>query len=344
MWGSPRSRLLGLILTSVLVLFWMPGFGSRFIAPWDVLGDLWSGFIQGGWHVRETLDAQIFWQIRLPRVLFAFLAGSGLAVSGMTFQALFRNPLTTPYTLGIASGASFVAVLATFFGLTVMIGTYSFPGLFGLVGAFGTMLLVYSLASLRRYFSMEVLLMAGVAINYWMASAVVFVQYASDYTNVFRVLRTLLGGFEGITYGSFLELLPFVLPGLLILAGLCNELNLIALGDEIAVGRGLELAKTRQWLFVATALIVGGTVAVCGPIGFVEIIAPYICRLLIGSNHRILMPATFCLGGILLCVCDTVARTLIAPAEIPVGALTALLGGPFFIVLLLRKNLGKVSL
>lgn len=185
---------------------------------------------------------------------------------------------------------------------------------------------------------MEVLLMAGVAINYWMASAVVFIQYSSDYSNVFRVLRTLLGGFEGISYSSFIELLPFMLPGLLILAGLCNELNLIAMGDEIAVGRGMELVKTRKILFFATALIVGGTVAVCGPIGFVEIIAPYICRLLIGSNHRVLMPATFCLGGILLCVCDTIARTVVAPGEIPVGALTALLGGPFFIWLLLRKQ------
>jgi iron complex transport system permease protein len=323
---SPQEKLLALIVLSILVLLLAPGIGSQVIWPWDAFA------------AKNALDSQIFWQIRLPRALFAFIAGAGLSMSGMAFQALFRNPLATPYTLGIASGASFAAVLASFFGLTVYLGTYSFPGVFGLAGAFGTILLVYSLSRLRRYFSMEMLLMAGVAINYWMASAVVFVQYASDYTNIFRVLRTLMGGFEGITYASFMELLPFMIPGLLILASRCHELNLIAMGDEIAAGRGMELGKTRRQLFFATALIVGGTVAICGPIGFVEIVAPYICRMLIGANHRYLMPATFCLGGILLCGCDTIARTVIAPGEIPVGALTALLGGPFFIWLLLRKK------
>jgi len=327
---SQRQKLFALFALAVLVLLFSPGIGSQTIAPWQAVGDALTQ--------HNTLESQIFWQIRLPRALFAFIAGAGLAVSGMTFQALFRNPLATPYTLGIASGASFASVLASFFGLTLFIGTYSFPGVFGLLGAFGTTLLVYGISRLRRFFSMEMLLMAGVAINYWMASAVVFVQYASDYTNIFRVLRTLMGGFEGITYSSFVELLPFMLPGLLLLASRCNELNLIAMGDEIAAGRGMSLESTRKQLFFATALIVGGTVAICGPIGFVEIVAPYICRLLIGANHRFLMPATFLLGGTLLCVCDTIARTVIAPGEIPVGALTALLGGPFFIWLLLRKK------
>jgi len=323
---NKSQKLWILVLVSILVLIFSPGLGKQLIWPWDAF-----------WQT-NPLESQIYWQIRLPRALFAFVAGAGLAISGLTFQALFRNPLATPYTLGIASGASLGAVLASFFGLTLYIGAYSFPGVFGLLGAFGTTLLVYSLSRLRRYFSMEMLLMAGVAINYWMASAVVFVQYASDYTNIFRVLRTLMGGFEGISYSSFIELLPFLIPGMLILINRHNELNLIAMGDEIAAGRGMDLARTRKELFFATALIVGGTVAICGPIGFVEIVAPYICRLLIGANHRLLLPATLCLGGSLLCICDTIARTVIAPGEIPVGALTALLGGPFFLWLLLRKK------
>jgi iron complex transport system permease protein len=323
---SPPQTCFWLAALSLLGLLILPGLGKQPIWPWEVLAH------------HHTLDAEIFWQLRLPRTLFAFIVGAGLAVSGMTFQALFRNPLATPYTLGVASGGAFAAVLASFFGWTLWIGHYSFPGIFGLGGALGTIALVYSLSRLRRYFSMEMLLMAGVAINYWMASAVVFIQYASDYTNIFRVLRTLMGGFEGISYASFMELLPFMLPGLWILISHVHELNLMAMGDEIAAGRGLDLEKTRKLLFLATALIVGGSVAICGPIGFVEIMAPYICRLMIGANHRFLMPATFCLGGLLLCVCDTLARTLIAPGEIPVGALTALLGGPFFIWLLLRKK------
>jgi iron complex transport system permease protein len=312
-------------LLSGLVILLAPCVGGEWILPDKVL-------------TAGTLESDIFWGIRFPRVLVSFLSGAGLAVSGMAFQALFRNPLATPFTLGVASGASFSAVLAAFFGLSFFIGSYAFPGVFALAGALGTVLLVYGLACLSRRFSADTLLLIGVAINYFFASAVVFLQYLSDYTNVFRILRTLLGGFEGVGYSSLLELLPFVVPGVLILASLCYELNLIAMGDDIAAGRGLDLAGTRKLLFLATSLMVGGTVAVSGPIGFVGMMAPHLCRLLIGTDHRFLMPATFCVGGILLSTCDTVARTVIAPAEIPVGALTALLGGPFFLWLLLRRN------
>ncbi len=322
---SRVSQLWILAAFSCLVLLLAPSTGPVFVSPIEALRG-------------EGLDAGIYWNIRMPRVLASFIAGASLAVSGMAFQALFRSPLATPFTLGVASGASFAAALAAFLGLTFTWGGYSFPGLFALVGAGGSVLLVYSITRLKRSFSVDTLLLAGVAINYCFASAVVCLQYLSDYSNIFRVLRALLGGFEGFDYPLLIGMLPFVLPGMFVLAGLCYELNLIAQGEDVAIGRGMDIVKTRKILFVITSMMVGGVVAVAGPIGFIGLMAPHICRLLVGSNHRFLMPATVCIGGMLLAICDTLARTVISPGEIPVGVLTSLLGGPFFIWLLLTRK------
>jgi len=167
---------------------------------------------------------------------------------------------------------------------------------------------------------------------------ILLVQYLSDYTATFRMIRWVMGGLQaGAGFEAVLVLLPFAALGGLILAAYTHELNLLTTGEELAQSRGVEVTRTKKLLFFAASLMVGGVVAVCGPIAFVGLIVPHICRLLVGPDHRLLLPATVLFGGAFLTICDTVARTLMFPTELPVGILTALLGGPFFRWLLLAR-------
>ena len=285
-----------------------------------------------------SVEGRIFWEMRVPRVIVAFLAGSALAVSGMTFQALFRNPLATPFTLGVSSGAAFGAALAVLAGRSF--AAFGIPGMtFGsLLGALCSTALVYGFARARKGFSTAVMLLAGVAMSFLFSSMILFLQYLSDFTQSFRIVRWLMGGIEAVGAGSALVLFPFVAFGVAAVLFLTRELNLIAAGEDIAVSRGVNLGRVKTALFFAVSLMVGGVVSMCGPIGFVGMMSPHIMRLFIGANHRSLAPATLLFGGAFLVLCDTLARMVIAPAEIPVGVITAILGGPFFLWLLLGES------
>jgi len=287
----------------------------------------------------DYLQANILWKIRIPRVLMAFLAGGALATSGMAFQAMFRNPLATPFTLGISSGAALGAATAIHLGLRFSYSGISAVSLCAFAGALLVILLVYSLSRARRGFSTATMLLAGVAVSFFCSSLILFVQYLSDPTGAFLMLRWVIGGLENVVdFEDVLNLFPFVAAGCLIVLYLTHELNLIATGEELAVSRGVEVQRTKLVLFLTTSLMVGAVVALCGPIGFVGLMAPHICRLLIGPDHRYLMPATLLFGSAFLVLCDTVARTIMAPIELPVGIITALLGGPFFLWLLLGRG------
>ncbi len=279
----------------------------------------------------------IFWDIRLPRVLVAFIAGAGLAACGMAFQALFHNPLATPFTLGVAGGASMGAALYMRLGISFALLSVSGVSVFAFLGALGAISLVYGLTKLRRGFSTATMLLAGIAVNLFFSSLIMFVQYMSDFTHSFKILRWLMGGLEVFGYQSVVSMLPTVVIGLLVLFALTHELNLMAVGEELAASRGVNVRMIKRILFLATSVCVGGVVAICGPIGFIGMMAPHICRLLVGGNHRTLLPAACLFGGMFLVLCDTLARTIIAPVEIPVGVITSMLGGPFFIWLLARN-------
>jgi len=313
-----------LVIAVVAVLVSAPFIGMKHISVGAVLTGSSSG-----------VDSDIFWKIRIPRVLVAFLSGMALAVSGMTFQALFRNPLATPFTLGVSSGAAFGAAAYVRLGLV-----FTFLGISGQsVGAFGgalaAILIVYGLTQARRGFSTATMLLAGVAVSFFFTSLILFIQYMSDFTHSFRIVRWLMGGLEVVGYRPVLTLAPFVLVGSAVVLALFRELNLMLMGEDIAASRGVSVKTLKNTLFFATSLMVGGVVAIAGPIGFVGMMSPHICRLIIGHDHRWLGPATILFGGMFLTVCDTLSRTLIAPAEIPVGVITALLGGPFFLWLLI---------
>ncbi|MCS7305571.1 MAG: iron ABC transporter permease [Thermoguttaceae bacterium] len=313
-------------------------------APFVGMETIWPASL---WNAPASPEAEIFWRIRFPRVLAAFLAGAALAGSGAALQAVFRNPLAEPFTLGVSSGAALGAALAMYLTLPPSlvfwaVGTnWNIPTLpwCALVGAWVAIVLVYGLTRLRTGFSSTALLLAGVAVSYFFSSMVLFLQYLSDPTRTFHMIRWVMGGLDRIVgYDDLLSMAPFAVGGLLLILLRRHELDLLLTGEELAIARGVEVVRVKQILFLAASLLVAGVVAICGPIGFVGLIGPHICRLLVGPRHGRLLPASICFGGLFLVVADTLARTLLAPTELPVGILTALSGGPFFLWLLLRSN------
>jgi len=329
-----------LVLAALLVLAVLVAVGAPFAEtaamPHVPLSTLWDRSNVLAWN--------ILWEIRVPRVLMGLVAGAGLAVSGMAFQAVFRNALATPFTLGVASGASLGACV--YIHGTYLYGSLAFrllwvPGRawFAFGGAVLSIALVYGLTRVRRGFSTATLLLAGVAINFFFSSLILLFQYLSDFTQALVMLRWLMGGLEQtVGLGDVLTVLPLVTGGAMIVLYLTHELNLITTGEELAASRGVEVNRTKVVLFFAVSAIVGAIVALCGPIGFVGLMAPHICRLLIGPDHRYLTPATLLFGAAFLAACDTLARTVMFPVELPVGIITSLLGGPFFLCLLLRGS------
>ncbi len=284
--------------------------------------------------------AVIFWQIRVPRVLAACIGGAGLALGGAVFQAVFRNPLATPYTLGVASGASLGVALASRLGLSVVVVGLSTNVAAAFAGALLAVGVVWALTKLRPDLSSTILLLAGVAMNFFFSSVILFVQYTASLGDSYRIIRWLMGGLGAVDMRTVLHMAPVVLLGAAVIWWRARELDLLATGPEIAASRGVAVARSRTVLFLATSIMVGGVVAGCGPIGFVGMMAPHICRLLVGPNHRVLLPASVLFGGAFLTVCDTAARVILAPAELPVGVITAFLGAPFFLWLLVRRAPG----
>lgn len=319
-----RFLLLALSALSLAVIICMPFIGFIAVAPDDIFSN--------------TAKSSVFWDIRLARVFNSFVAGSALAVSGMAFQAIFRNPLATPFTLGVAHGAALGGSIYIWLGLGFTVLGFSGGTFFAFMGASAAILIVYGLSRLKQGLSTPTMLLAGVAVSFFFSSLILFIQYLSDFTQSFQIMRWLMGGLESVGYGSLLDMLPFALSGSAVIFYHINELNLMVTGEDIAISRGVNVKRIKAFLFFAVSLMTGCVVSVCGPIGFVGMMAPHICRLIIGHDHRYLTPAAILFGGIFLTMCDTLSRTLIAPAEMPVGVITALIGGPFFIWLLLGKN------
>lgn len=297
-----------------------------------------SPFLGLNSSTNPEIQQHILTQLRIPRILFAFIAGAGLAVCGMVFQAMFRNPLATPFTLGVASGASLGAALYVVLGFSFSIMSIDGSTFSAFIGSLITISFVYSISRLRSGFSSETLLLTGVAISFFFSSLILFTQYMSNISDSFQILRWLMGSLTTVGYRDVLQLLPFVSVCIGVILWLGRELNLLMAGDDIALSRGLAVQKTRYLLFFVTSLCVGAIVALCGPIGFIGMMVPHMCRLLIGSDHSWLTPATLLFGGCFLIICDTIARLIIAPAEIPVGVITTLIGGPFFLWLLIKSR------
>jgi iron complex transport system permease protein len=289
-------------------------------------------------------EVAVYWQFRFQRTLLAMLAGGGLALSGLVFQAMFRNPLATPYTLGIASGASFGASLFLQSGIKLGFAAASTTFLTiplvswgAFTGALLAMIFVFALSRFRDA-SSEQMLLAGVAVNFFFASLIVLLQYLSAPHDAVQMLRWTMGGVQNAVWRDNLQLAPAVLGAGILLSSFSRELNIIAMGNERAAALGVNVELFRAVLFVSTSLLVGAIVSVTGPIAFVGLMIPHITRMLVGASHQRLIPATFFFGAVFLAVCDTAGRTMFFPSQLPVGIITGLLGGPFFLWLLLRPR------
>ena len=287
----------------------------------------------------ENVDAQILFVARLPRTLAGAAVGAALAAAGVVFQGLLRNPLATPFTLGISSGASLGAMLAITFGWSfAALGLPAVP-IASLAGSGGAVAIVYWLARARQSgLSTNVLLLAGVTMNAFFSALILFVQYFADFAETYRSLRWLMGDLDVSSYEPLVTTVPLLAAAFAVFAWLARPLNLLSLGPESAASRGIDVNRAQRAAFFSGSLATGAAVSVAGPIGFVGIIIPHLVRLIVGADHRVVLPASALFGAAFLVLCDLVARTALSPIELPVGVITALIGGPFFLWLLVRQQ------
>jgi iron complex transport system permease protein len=287
----------------------------------------------------DNVDAQIFFVARLPRTLAGALVGSMLASAGVVFQGLLRNPLATPFTLGVSAGAALGAMLAITFGWSFAWAGIPAAPAASFIGSLAAVAIVYALARARHSgMSTNVLLLAGVTMNAFFSALILFVQYFADFSQTYRILRWLMGDLDISSYEPLLTALPLVLVSFGVFAWLARPLNLLSLGAESAGTHGLDVTRAQRAAFISASLATGAAVSVGGPVGFIGIIVPHLVRLLVGSDHRVVLPASALFGAAFLIACDVVARTAMSPLELPVGVITALIGGPFFLWLLVRKR------
>ena len=282
-------------------------------------------------------DREIVFDIRLPRVLLGLLAGGALSVAGVICQALLRNALATPDTLGVASGASLGAVIAICLGWGEA-GHFNGVGLAGLAGAAVAVGGVVGLANDTGRMSSFTLLLAGVTLNSICLALILFLQTITSFGKSLVIVRWLMGGIDTVEYATLAWLAVTLLPVIALLVWRARDWNLLAVGEDWALARGVPAQQMIWGGYFAVSLLTGLVTAITGPIGFVGLIVPHALRLKLGADHRMLLPAAFLYGAAFLAVSDTAARMILAPAEIPVGVLTALLGGPFFILLLRSKR------
>lgn len=310
--------------------------GAANLSPAQVLAAL-SGF--GGHSAANDPTLSIVTVIRLPRLLLALLVGATLAISGAALQGLFRNSLADPGLIGVSAGAALGAVSVIVLGayLPVLAGAIALPIAAGLGGLAATAI-VYSLGRGIKGTDVATLLLAGIAINAIAGAATGLLMYLADDRQLRSLTFWLMGSLGGASWGQLQVVAPFLLISC---AGLCvlgRPLNAFLLGEDVAHHLGYPVEKIKIFAIVLCAMGVGAAVAVTGVIGFVGLVVPHLLRLSVGANHRLLLPASALLGAVSLIAADTAARTIVDPAELPIGILTALLGGPFFIYLLMRHR------
>lgn len=319
-----------LLLLAVLSL----GIGPVSISPERVVDLLLHG--SGGVAADESA-AVIVRQLRPPRVLLAILVGGSLGLCGAVMQGFFQNPMADPYIIGVSSGAALGATIALAFSIDIwLLGIHS-ASLFAFGGALAVTLLVYTVARRGGRVPTTLLLLTGVAVGSLAAAATSLVMITGN-TDLHRILFWLLGSFAARRWEHVHMVWPWALLGVVTLQFFARDLNILLQGEENAQFLGVDVERVKRLLLVITALLTAAAVSVSGIIGFVGLIVPHVMRLLVGPDHRRLLPASLLGGAILMVAADMLARTLIAPAEVPVGVITALLGCPFFLYLLSRRR------
>ncbi len=286
----------------------------------------------------QSIDA-IIWDIRLPRVLLAFLVGASLSLAGAAFQGLLRNPLVDPYTIGVSSGASLGAVLVIFLQIQIgFLGSFTLP-VVAIIFSLLTLLLVIVITRFAgNSFSNETIILTGVIINSFIGALVTYFIAMSSADGTKQMMFWLMGSFSGRNWGHVQLLMPFFVVATVVILSQCRVLNALALGEESAHYLGINVQRKQLLILSSAAVLTGAAVAVSGAIGFVGLVIPHLVRMVIGSNHRHVLPLSIFVGGTFLVVADMIARTIIEPSELPIGVVTAIVGAPVFTVLLIRQR------
>jgi iron complex transport system permease protein len=335
------SRLLPCVAVLVLVVIIAPGVGSHDVG----LGAAWRSLLDDSNTVAHT----IAWDLRFPRTIKALIAGITLALSGAVFQTLFRNPLATPYTMGIASGASLGALIAYKISWVTSYAGISSVALSAFIAALLVLALVLLLARVATRITGQTLLLAGVTIGFFCSGMMIFVTSLADVSQTHRTVRWMMGNLDTFGGVELTALLPIVAPAWIVLLLLARGLNQYELGSDLAATRGVNVLRLELIGIIAASLAVAAVVSVCGPIGFVGLIIPHLTRILLGRDHRILLPAAALLGATFLIICDflttllpswygALAGSATTTARLPIGVMTALIGTPVFLLLLCTRR------
>lgn len=336
--GFPVPAILGLYLLLAGVVIVAAGLGYMRIPVGEVSRILLSHLLPGVSVAGiDAASVSVVWEIRMPRILAGVFIGGMLAVSGAVFQAILRNPLADPYTLGISSGAAFGAslvIVLQVFGLALP-RLVSVP-VFAFAGAVGTLTVVLALAAGDRRLSSSSLILSGVIVAAILSAAIGFLKFLAD-EQVGVIIFWLMGSLSGAGWADVILLVPGAMAGLAVALYYSRDLNVMTGGERLARALGVEVVRLRQILLVSCSLMTALAVAVAGIIGFVGLIVPHLLRYLIGPDNRVLIALSFPAGALLLLVADTLTRAVL-PVEVPIGVLTALLGGPFFCYIFKKRQ------
>jgi len=279
----------------------------------------------------------IIFDIRLPRIILAVLAGASLSISGVVLQALFRNPMADPYILGISSGSGVGAALAMLFGVSFSLIWFSGISIAAFLGGIFAILIVYNIAKIKNSLPVQTLLLSGIAVSAFFSACIMFIMLISG-DKLHGIMFWLFGSMSSASWNSIATITPYFIAGSVIIYIFSRDMNVMLLGEEDARTLGIDTEKVKKILLGCAAVLTAAAVSVTGIIGFIGLVVPHITRIFVGPDHRILIPASILIGSIVLLLTDTLAKTLMAPVEIPVGIITALFGAPFFVYLLKKRR------
>lgn len=301
---------------------------------------LWAGYQRLDFNalLHDETARAVFFRLRLPRVVLAAVIGSTLALVGAALQALFRNPLADPFTLGVSGGGALGASVAIALGWGARIAGVPIVFLVAFAGSAAAILVVYNIARTGAMIVPGALLLAGVVVNLTAGAGVLTIQYYADENRGLQILRWLIGSLDAVGFDTTNQMLLFLVPGWIALMSFSRDLHLLAMDEDTAASLGVNVRRSELCVYALSSLLVGVTVAVGGSIGFVGLIVPHMVRLLFGQDVRIVMPCSFLLGAAFLMLADAVARTALGETELPVGAVTGILGGPLFLWLMRREQ------
>jgi len=323
-----------LLIFLLLIALFSISVGTVNIPAGEIL-HMFKNFVTG--NTMDTMNWNIVFQIRLPRVLVAILVGASLSVAGVTYQGFLRNPLADPYILGVSAGSALGAGISFWLKLDQYFSFISPTPLAAFGGALLAIIVVYRISIVRGKLPVDTFLLAGVIVSSFFGALVSILMIVSQ-EDIHKLIFWMMGSFAEKDWSNVFLILPYVIMGGILLFINAKKLNIITLGDEQAHYMGIDVEKTKLMFIASASLITAAAVSAGGVIGFVGLIVPHVVRMFTGADHRVLFPFSACAGAIFLVISDDIARCVLSPAEIPVGVVTALFGAPFFCYLLMKRK------